>query len=164
MLKMSRTLAVVIFLFVSALMAPAQGGHTLQGRVVTPNGTQPTNSVKITLTFNGRRIYETFTDLSGRFSFAGISAGTYQLTAEGDGQSFVTTSVVAQVSAFGSSAQLFTQDIQLRSVPGKMLQPSGVVSGFAQPVPKTAQQAFDRAMKLSTSQSVQHNKSNIGSL
>src|SRR5258705_5238374 len=99
MLKMSRTLTVVIFLVTSALMVAAQGVHTLQGRVVTPNGTQPTNPVKITLTFNGRRIYETFTDLSGRFSFAGIGAGTYQLTAEGDGQSFVTTSAVAQVSA-----------------------------------------------------------------
>ena len=146
---MSRTVLVVIFLLVSALAAVAQGAHTLQGRVVTPNGSQPTNPVKITLTFNGRRIYETFTDLSGRFSFAGIRPGSYQLIAEGDGHSFITTSVVADVSAFGSSGQLFTQDIQLRSAPGKALQPSGVVSGFSQQVPKPAQQAFDRAMKLS---------------
>jgi tetratricopeptide repeat protein len=149
MLTMSRALFAVTFMLASAFAVAAQGGHTLQGRALTPNGTQPTNPVKITLTFNGRRIYETFTDLSGRFSFAGIAAGTYQLTAEGDGQSFVTTSVVAQVSAFGSSAQLFTQDIQLRSVPGKSLQPSGIVSGFSQQVPKAAQQAFDRGMKLS---------------
>jgi hypothetical protein len=149
MLKMSRSVLVVIFLVSSALTAPAQGAHTLQGRVVMPNGTQPTNSVRIILTFNGRRIYETFTDLSGRFSFASIGPGSYQLTAEGDGHSFLTTSVIAQVSAFGSSGQLFTQDIQLRSLPGKALQPSGVVSGFSQQVPKPAQQAFDRAMKLS---------------
>jgi len=150
MLKMSRALLAVTFMFASAFAVAAQGGHTLQGRVVMPNGTQPTTSVKITLTFNGRRIYETFTDLSGRFTFAGITAGTYQLTAEGDGQSFVTTSVIAQVSAFGASAQLFTQDVQLRPLPGKALPPRGVVSGFSQPVPKAAQQAFDRAMKLST--------------
>jgi tetratricopeptide (TPR) repeat protein len=147
---MSHTPLAVIFLLASALAVLAQGGHTLQGRVVTPNGTQPTNSVKITLTLNGRRVHETFTDLSGRFSFAGIAAGSYQLTAEGDSQSFVTTSVYAQVSAFGSSAQLFTQDIQLRPVASKPLQPSGVVSGFSQQVPKPAQQAFDRAMKLSS--------------
>jgi tetratricopeptide (TPR) repeat protein len=150
MFSMSRTLLAVIFLFVSALVVAAQGVHTLQGRVVTPNGTQPTTPVKITLTFNGRRIYETFTDLSGRFTFAGIRAGSYQLTAEGDGQSFVTTSVVAQVSAFGASAQLFTQDVQLRPLPGKALTSSGVVSGFVQDVPKIARQALDRAMKLST--------------
>src|SRR5688572_14075200 len=114
MLSIPRTLLATIFLMSSALAVSAQGGHTLQGRVITPSGTQPTNPVKVTLTYNGRRVYETFTDLSGRFSFAGIGAGTYQLAAEGDGQSFSTTSVFAQVSAFGSSAQLFTQDIQLR--------------------------------------------------
>ena len=150
MFMMSRALFAVTFLFASAFAVAAQGGHTLQGRVITPSGTQPTTPVKITLTFNGRRIYETFTDLSGRFTFAGIRAGSYELTAEGDGQTFVTTSVVAQVSAFGASAQLFTQDVQLRPVPGKALPSSGVVSGFSQQVPKAAQQAFDRAMKLST--------------
>ena len=149
MFSILRTLLVTILLFVSALAVSAQGGHTLQGRVVTPSGTQPTNPVKVTLTFNGRRLYETFTDLSGRFSFAGIGAGTYQLTAEGDDQSFATTSVSAQVSAFGSAPQLFTQDIQLRPLPDKPLQPGGVVSGFAQDVPKAARQSLDRAMKLS---------------
>jgi len=148
MLSISRTLLAIMFLFGSALVVPAQGGNTLQGRVVAPNGSQPTNPVRVTLTFNGRRLYETFTDLSGRFSFAGVGAGTYQLTAEGDGQSFVTTSITAQVSAFGAAPQLFTQDIQLRPLIGKSLQPSGVVSGFDQPIPKTARQAFDRAMKL----------------
>jgi len=150
MLSISRALLAISVLFGSALVVSAQGGHTLQGRVVTPNGSQPNNPVKITLTFNGRRVYETFTDLSGRFSFAGVGAGTYQLTAEGDGQSFDTTSVYAQVSAFGSAPQLFTQDIQLRTLPGKAINPAGVVSGFTQEIPKPARQAFDRGMKLSS--------------
>jgi tetratricopeptide (TPR) repeat protein len=149
MLSILRTLLATIFLFGWALAVSAQGGHTLQGRVITPNGTQPTNPVKVTLIFNGRRLYETFTDLSGRFYFAGIGAGTYQLNAEGDDQSFVTTSVSAEVSAFGSAPQSFTQDIQLRPLPGKPVQPGGVVSGFAQEVPKASRQALDRAMKLS---------------
>jgi cytochrome c-type biogenesis protein CcmH/NrfG len=149
MLSVWRSLWAVIFLFAVVLTAAAQGGHTLQGRVITPNGTQPTSPVKVTLTLNGRRVYETFTDLSGRFTFAGIRAGSYQLTAEGDGQNFVTTSVAALVSGFAVSSQLFTQDVQLRPVAGKSLLPSGVVSGFSQQVPKAAQQAFDRAMKLS---------------
>lgn len=150
MLSIPRALLAIIVLFSSALVVSAQGGHTLQGRVVTPNGNQPDNPVKVTLTFNGRRVYETFTDLSGRFSFAGIGAGTYQLTAEGDGKSFITTSVYAQVSAFGSAPQSFRQDIQLRTLPGKALGPTGVISGFRQEIPKAARQAFDRSMKLST--------------
>jgi tetratricopeptide (TPR) repeat protein len=126
----------------------AQGAHTLQGRVITPNGTQPNAPVRITLTFNGRRIYETFTDLSARFTFASIAAGTYQLTAEGDGQTFETTSVYAEVSAFSSGAQLFTQDIQLRPIASKPLGQTGVVSAFRQNVPKLARQALERAAKL----------------
>ena len=152
MLSVQRMVLALILLFGAALATSirSQGTSSLQGRVITPNGTQPTAPVRVTLTSNGRPIYETFTDLSGRFVFSGVGKGTYQLTAEGDGQSFVTTSVSAQVSAFGSAPQLFTQDIQLRPVPGKPLQPSGVVSGFAQEVPKAARQFLDRAMKLSS--------------
>ncbi|HJT67802.1 MAG TPA: hypothetical protein VJ749_15190, partial [Pyrinomonadaceae bacterium] len=74
-------LAVVFTCSVTALAQ--QGGNVLQGRVITPSGMQPTNPVRVKLTFNGRAINETFTDLSGRFSFPGIGGGTYQLTAEG---------------------------------------------------------------------------------
>jgi tetratricopeptide (TPR) repeat protein len=144
------TLMAFLLLIGSALAAYAQGSHTLQGRVVTPDGNQPTNPVKVTLTYNGRRIYETFTDLSGRFSFTGLNRGRYQITAEGDGKSFDTTSIYADVSAFGSAPQLFTQDVQLRSLPGRSLQPAGVVSAFAQEVPKAARQALERAMKLNS--------------
>jgi tetratricopeptide (TPR) repeat protein len=149
MLSIVRTLLATIFLLGVAFAVSAQGGHTLQGRVITPNGTQPTNPVKVTLTFNGRRLYETFTDLSGRFSFAGIASGTYQLSAEGYDQTFATTSVSAQVSAFGSAPQLFTQDIQLRPVLGKAIALSGVVSAFVQDVPMVARKALERGLKLS---------------
>src|ERR1044071_954962 len=76
-------LALVLILILPSI---AQGQHALQGRVVMPNGVPPSISVKVTLTFNGMRVYETFTDLSGRFSFAGLRRGTYQLTAEGEGR------------------------------------------------------------------------------
>ncbi len=91
-----RTLLALLLLCVTASVAQAQGTHTLQGRVIAPSGNQPTNPVKVTLTYNGRRIYETFTDLSGRFTFTALSRGTYQITAEGDGMSFETTSVSAR--------------------------------------------------------------------
>ena len=130
-------LFVLAFLLLSgsALPAHAQGVNTLQGRVITPGGNQPTNPVKVTLTFNGRRVYETFTDLSGRFSFTGLNRGRYQVTAEGDGKSFETTSVYAEVSAFGSAPQLFSQDVHLRPLAGKPLPQLGVVNSFSSQCP-----------------------------
>ena len=126
----------------------AQGANVLEGKVVTPSGTQPTNPVRVKLTFNGRAIHETFTDLSGRFSFPGLSRGTYQLTAEGDGITFETTSVYAEISAFGSSAQSFTQDIQLRPIIRKPTQQPGVINAFTQDVPAAAKQALEAGPKV----------------
>jgi tetratricopeptide (TPR) repeat protein len=92
---------------------------------------------------------ETFTDLSGRFSFPGIGRGTYQITAEGDGQTFETTSVSVEVSGFGGAGQLVSQDIQLRPVRGKPSHsPAGVVNAFSQDVPKAAREKLDDARKL----------------
>ena len=148
-MSICRTLLALLLLCVTASVAQAQGSHTLQGRVIAPSGGQPTNPVKVTLTYNGRRIYETFTDLSGRFTFTALSRGTYQLTAEGDGISFETTSVTADISApFGSSSVLFTQDVQLRPLRVKPLQPAGVVSAFTQNVPVNARESFEQGLKL----------------
>ena len=145
-----RITSILLFLFLATATAFAQGGQTLQGRVITPNGGQPNAPVKVTLTFNGRRIHETFTDLSGRYTFAGIKGGTYQLTGEGDGQTFATTTVYADVSAYGASSQLFTQDLQLRPITGKSVGQPGVVDSFVQDVPKAARQALERGNKLLT--------------
>jgi tetratricopeptide (TPR) repeat protein len=148
MMSFAKSIFIILVFLTLPLTTPTQGGHTLQGKVIAPNGIQPNSPVKITLTYSGRRIYEAFSDLSGRFSFTGLASGTYQLTAEGDGQSFETTSVYAEVSAFGSAPQLFSQDIQLRPLVGKSLGQAAVVSAFVQDVPKPARQALDRAMKL----------------
>jgi tetratricopeptide (TPR) repeat protein len=126
----------------------AQNANVLQGKVVLPSGTQPTNPVRVKLTFNGRAIHETFSDLSGRFSFPGLSRGTYQLTAEGDGLSFETTTVYAEVTAFGSAPQTFTQDIQLRPIARKPAQQPGVVNAFTQAVPQAAQEALALGVKF----------------
>lgn len=126
----------------------AQNANVLQGKVILPSGTQPTNPVRVKLTFNGRPIHETFSDLSGRFSFPGLSRGTYQLTAEGDGVNFETTTVYADVAAFGSAPQSFTQDIQLRPVAQKPTPQRGVVNAFIQAVPQEAQDALALGIKL----------------
>jgi len=143
-----RLTTTLVFALLVAVSVHGQGANTLQGRVVTPSGTQPSNPVRVTLSYNGRTLYETFTDLSGRFSFTGLAKGNYQLTAEGDGATFETTSVYAEVSAFGSAPQLFTQDIQLRAPRGKPIGPAAVINAFVQDVPKSAARAFQQAQKL----------------
>lgn len=125
-----------------------QSAHVLEGKVISPSGTQPNNPVRVKLTFNGRAIHEAFTDLSGRFSFPGLSRGTYQLTAEGDGVTFETTVVSAQVAAFGPAPQMFTQDIQLRPISHKPVGQPGVVNAFTQDIPPAAKRALDAGIKL----------------
>ena len=138
-----------LFLFLLlACFSSASAQSVLSGKVITPSGLQPTNPVRVKLTFNGRAINETFTDLSGRFSFPGVSRGTYQLTAEGDGINFETTTVYAEIAAFGSAPQSFTQDIQLRPIHHKPAAQPGVVNAFNQNVPEAAKQAFTLGMKL----------------
>lgn len=141
------TLVFLTLLF-TASSALAQGANVLQGKVILPSGTQPAAPVRVKITFNGRPIHETFTDLSGRFSFPGLNRGMYQLTAEGDGVNFETTTVYAEISAFGSAPQSFTQDIQLRPVPHKATPQAGVVNAFTQAVPEAAKQALELGMKL----------------
>jgi len=144
-----RFLPLFLLLFAWSSTALAQGGsNVLQGKVVTPSGTQPNAPVRVKLTFNGRSINETFTDLSGRFSFPGLGGGTYQLTAEGDGVTFETTTIYAYVTAFGATPQSFSQDIQLRPIPHKATPQAGVVNAFTQAVPQAAQEAFTLGVKL----------------
>jgi tetratricopeptide (TPR) repeat protein len=138
----------LLLILASYSSATAQSANVLQGKVITPSGTQPAAPVRVSLTFSGRRIHETFTDLSGRFSFPGLSRGTYQLTAEGDGQTFETTTVSADIASFGPAPQSFTQDIQLRPIRHKPNTQPGVVNAFSQDVPPAAKQALDAGLKL----------------
>jgi hypothetical protein len=148
-----KNLAHFLLLFISVLVltmqALAQGQHSLQGKVQFLDGSAPPNPVKVTITFNGRRIYETFTDLSGRFTFTGLQRGTYQLIAESDGQTFDTTRAEAEVTAYGSAPQSFTQNIQLRPKAGNPVQPAALTSADAldPDLPVPARQAYERGMK-----------------
>lgn len=139
----------IILLICSSASVTAQNSGSLQGRVVASDGNPPLNSVRVKLILNGRPIQETFTDLSGRFHFTALGAGTYQLTAEGDGKTFQTTSINVEIfRSVGGGGSMSQADIQLRPLPGPPLPQAGVISGFTQNVPKAAQEAFDRANKL----------------
>lgn len=144
-----RIASLAITLLVTATTSVAQASNTLQGRVVFPGGSQPENPVKVTLLFSGAHVHETFTDLSGRFSFSGLRRGRYQLIAEGDGQTFETTRVDAEVLAFGSAPQTFTQNIQLRPKAGKAVAPAAVTTVEASDpnVPQRAREAYEKGVK-----------------
>ena len=140
--------ALLLFLSLTHSTSLAQGPNVLQGRVIAPNGSQPTTPVRVKLTLNGRPIFETFSDLSGRFTFPGLGRGTYQLTAMGDGRTFETTAVTVDVSAFGNAGQTFSQDIQLRPIATKATTQPGVINAFTQDVPVDAKNSLDEGLKL----------------
>jgi len=101
-----------VFLLVTGVVA-AQGGHTLWGRVYLPNGRVPARPVKVTLTSPGV-LLTTLTDTEGRYSFPNLSNRSYELTVEGDDQTYETTSVRVDVFTFSAGPVDYNQSIHLR--------------------------------------------------
>lgn len=134
-------------LLLACVPSRARGQTTLEGRVMLPSGMQPTQSVRVVLTQSGRPVYETFTDLSGRFNFPGLRAGTYQLTAEGDGQTFETTSVTFDIAS--TLGQTLTQNIQLRPKAGAAVPPAATVAAeeIDPDVPDSAKEKYRQGVK-----------------
>ncbi|MDQ3920657.1 MAG: tetratricopeptide repeat protein, partial [Acidobacteriota bacterium] len=120
---------------------------TLEGRVMLPSGLQPAQPVHVTLTQSGRPVYETFTDLSGRFNFSGLRSGTYQITAEGDDQTFETTSVTVDIAS--GLAQTYSQNIQLRPRAGAGVPPAATVAAeeIDPDVPEAAREKYRQGLK-----------------
>ena len=148
MLPMKRTLLVMFALAcVLPAAARAQGQYSLEGRVSLPSGGQPAQPVRVTLTQSGRRINEVFTDLSGRFYFAGLAPGSYQFAAEGDGRETETTSVSVEVGSFGG--QNATQNIQLRPKAGASVRPAASVAAeeIDPGVPDAAKEKYRQGVK-----------------
>ncbi len=149
-MRITARLAFVLLAFLlAATAARAQGQNAIEGRVLLPSGTSPAQPVRVTLTQGGRRIHETFTDLSGRFSFPGLRGGAYQLTAEGDGRAFETTSVQVEVTSFGGGGQTVTQNIQLRAKADAGLAPAASVAAEAldPSVPERAREKYRQGVK-----------------
>jgi len=143
----SRLALACLALLITASTVWAQGTNSIEGVVSLPSGMQPSQPVRVRLTLAGRPVYETFTDLSGRFNFSGLSTGTYQLTAEGDGQSFETTTISVEI--FGG-VQSFTQNIQLRAKAGAATSaPAGTIAAeeIDPGVPDAAKEKYRRGLK-----------------
>ncbi len=146
----SRLALACLALILSASAARAQGANSVEGRVSLPSGVQPAQPVRVRLMQSGRPIYETYTDLSGRFNFSGLPSGSYQLTAEGDDRTFETTTVNLEVSVFGGGGQSFTQNIQLRAkAGGASVPPAGTIAAeeIDPGVPDAAKEKYRRGLK-----------------
>lgn len=150
-----RRTARLAFLCLALLLASApvraQGQNSIDGRVLLPSGAPPAQPVRVTLTQGGRRIHETFTDLSGRFNFPGLRGGAYQLTAEGDGRTFETTSVQAEITSFfGGGGQSVTQNIALRpkAAPDSPARAGTIAAEEFDPeVPEAAREKYRKGLK-----------------
>ncbi len=148
----TRALAALACVALIACAPPAsaqQGPNSLEGRVTLPNGEPPRQPVRVALSLNGRNVYETFTDLSGRFNFSGLANGTYTVTAESDGSSFESTSARVDLGVFGGGPQNYTQNIQLRMKPDAAAGPAGTVSveELDPSVPARAKDAYRQGAK-----------------
>lgn len=145
----ARLAFVLLALLLASPPARAQGQNTIEGRVLLPSGAPPAQPVRVTLTQGGRRIHEAFTDLSGRFSFPGLRGGAYQLTAEGDGRAFETTSAQVEVASFGGGGQSVTQNIQLRPKAGAAVSPAATIAAeeIDPAVPDDAKEKYRRGLK-----------------
>jgi Tfp pilus assembly protein PilF len=141
--------ALITLPFLSDIALARLQAHTLQGKVYLPNNVPPPNPVKVTLFFSGMRVHETFTDLSGRFSFSGLRRGVYEIRAEGDGEMFETATVRSEVLALGNAPQTFTQNVQLRLKPGRSLPAAAVVSAEESDarIPERAKKEYDQGLK-----------------
>jgi Tfp pilus assembly protein PilF len=148
-----RLLARLAFVCLALLFAPAaaraQGQNAIEGRVLLPSGAQPAQPVRVTLTLSGRRIHDVYTDLSGRFNFPGLRGGTYQLTAEGDGQTFETTSVSIDIGSILGGGQSLTQNIQLKARAGAPTPPAATIAAeaFDPDVPEHARAQYRKGLK-----------------
>jgi tetratricopeptide (TPR) repeat protein len=109
--------AALVLLWLTGIVL-AQAGHTLLGRISLPNGTTLSRPVKVTLT-SGGAVLSTFTDTEGRYSFSSLSNRVYEVTVEGDNESYETTTVRVEIFTLSAAPPDYTQNIQLR---GKDLQ------------------------------------------
>lgn len=120
----------------------------ITGQVVLPSGLPSSERIKVTLT--GYRIPETttYTDTKGRFTFTGVSDGTYSLEVQADAKLFYPVTQEVRV-IYGAHPGLI---IVLRGKTEAAKQSVGNVvstAEFDQQVPDAARKEFDKGRQLS---------------
>ena len=145
------------FICVIGATPAAQGGITIFGRVVLPDG-QPANRAHVRVEMASGFNREVITDDQGRYEMRGIVAGRYQLFATNPDapEQFSERAETDNTRAYANRLQV---DLYLR-LPMHSEKPKlkpGTVNATvaAQEIPKAARKAYDQGMKLQKENRVQ---------
>jgi tetratricopeptide (TPR) repeat protein len=146
--RLSYLLAVTGIVMACAATLAAQGG-SIRGKLVLPAGNSLDESTRISLE-TGRGVKATiFTDNQGRFQFAGLAPGLYQIIIEGDKNRFETTT--ANVEVFPNAPSLVNIVLKERKSPNATKGGGNSVSAaeLDPAIPAKAKKEFERASAAS---------------
>lgn len=146
---LSRKLAIAGFVLFCATSISAQGGGSIRGRLVLPNGTFLNESTRISLETSRGVKATVFTDNQGRFLFVGLSPAIYQIIIEGDGVRFDSTSLTVEV--FPNAPVLVTVTLKESKNSRKTATGNSVsVAELDAAVPAKAKKEFEKASAASS--------------
>ncbi len=152
-----RAQAMTGLLLVCALIVFAQGG-SIRGQLLLPDGNPLNEATRISLETSRGVKATIFTDNQGRFSFPGLTPGTYQVIVEGDRTRFETTT--ANVEVFPSSPVLLTITLKEKKDAKTKRENSVSVAELDAGVPSKAKKEFERAgaaaAEHKTSEAISH--------
>ncbi len=126
---------------------PTATSGSITGKVVLPDGSFLAAAIRIRLETSRGVNASIYTESDGRFQFADLSAGTYQLVIEGDQNRFDTT--VQRVEVVRGMPVLLTVILKEKKPEAKQLMNGSVSSGeLNQQVPAKARKEFELATRL----------------
>ncbi|MDQ3013352.1 MAG: carboxypeptidase-like regulatory domain-containing protein, partial [Acidobacteriota bacterium] len=127
-----------------------QNRNSINGRITDTNG-EPLNRLRVELLDEVEMsIKQTYSDTLGRYSFNGLSAGTFTVKAHSDGKYAGRSVRVSLYSARnGGGSHQEQLDLVLNTVNEARGEntPSNTGSIFAQDIPDNARKIYDRAIK-----------------
>lgn len=154
-MRLLRTQLLLATLLLScAVVCPAQRGEQRPDapnviQIVLPDGSQPNQAMRFTLTRDDGRIETLFTDTKGKYSMSNdlVKAGNYTVTVDSDRQTFDTTIQMFRIIRTSDVAYIMVFLRPLKSAPvlrAKVLD----VSALDANVPEEAQAAYKEGMEF----------------
>lgn len=133
----------------AAAISFQQNRNAING-VITDTSNRPLNRIRVELLNEVEMaITQTYTDTTGRYSFRGLSTGTFIVKAHPDGTYLGQSVRVSLYTAGGGGAHYEQLDIVLKSgneAKGNSV-PSNSGPTFAQEAPENARKAYEQAVK-----------------
>jgi tetratricopeptide (TPR) repeat protein len=140
--------------------AQSSGPHTIKGTVHVRGGKPP--HIEVVLENSTRMpLARVLADQDGRYAFYGLGFGTYRVVVPPFGEY---SQVTQEVEIFGSPDSIIIRTVDLQLQPKAKGGAGGpaTVSAFTQPIPKQAEEAYDRGVSAleqgSTESGVAHLK------